>query len=133
MALARARFGGPRFLCLEQPELHLHTKAQEKLAEQLVNTAKDPSAPRIMVETHSEVLLMSVQLAIAKGDLTPDMVRVYWVESRPDGTSDAVPVDFDEKGRPVKAMLAGAFGEVVRLAQELLTRQLPTYIQRDPS
>jgi hypothetical protein len=125
VALARARVGGPRLLCLEQPELHLHTRAQVELSRLLVATAKDAARPRVLVETHSEVLLMSVQLAIAKGEIDPDMVRVYWVESRSDGTSDAVAVDFSEEGQPVGSALAGAFGEAVGLGQELVLRQIP--------
>ena len=124
VALARACSGGPRFLCLEQPELHLHTRAQVELAKLLVETVQDPAKPSILLETHSEVLLISVQLAIAEGKINPDMVRVYWVEACADGTSDAIPVDFDEHGRPVGMGLVGAFGEVVQLAQQLITRQL---------
>lgn len=124
VALARAQTGGPRLVCLEQPELHLHTRAQAELAKQLVATAKSASEPRLMVETHSEVLLTSIQLAIAKGDLSPELVRVYWIEGRSDGTSDAVPVEFDAQGRPNNSALSGAFGEAVRLGQDLLTKQL---------
>ena len=109
VALARACTGGPRLLCLEQPELHLHTRAQAALAKALVQSALHASSPRILVETHSEVLLMSVQLAIAKGEIPADQVRVYWVESRGDGTSDAVAVDFDAMGRPQNSTLVGAF------------------------
>lgn len=124
VALARARVGGPRLLCLEQPELHLHTRAQAELAKVLVQAAKDAMAPSILVETHSEVLLMSVQLAIAKGDIAPDAVRVYWVESRSDGTSDAIPVAFDDQGQPTGTALVGAFDEAIRLGQELVATQL---------
>lgn len=125
VALARARAGGPRLLCLEQPELHLHTRAQAELARVLVESAKDLAGARVLVETHSEVLLMSVQLAIASGDIDPDMVRVYWVESRADGTSDANPVDFDEQGRPKDTAIVGAFDEAVRLGHELVLKQMP--------
>jgi hypothetical protein len=125
VALARARSGGPRLLCLEQPELHLHTRAQAELSKVLVETAKDPAKPCILVETHSEVLLRSVQLAIAKGDILPAMVRVYWVESHADGTSDAVAVDFDEQGRPTNTALIAAFDEAVQIGQELWPMQMP--------
>ncbi|MGN7614430.1 AAA family ATPase [Magnetococcales bacterium HHB-1] len=128
VALARACTGGPRLLCLEQPELHLHTRAQVELAKLLVKTAKatDDSSmkPSILVETHSEVLLTSVQLAIAKGDISPDMVRVYWVESNSDGTSQVTPIDFDEQGQPNQADLMWAFDEAVDLGRELVERQL---------
>jgi predicted ATPase len=124
VALARARFGGPRLLCLEQPELHLHTRAQAELAKILVATAKSESEPAILLETHSEVLLTSIQLAIARGDITPDKVRVYWIESGSDGTSDLFPVDFDSNGLPTNTALVGAFREAVELGRELMVAQL---------
>lgn len=124
VALARAKAGGPRVLCLEQPELHLHTKAQVELAKQLVDVAKSDVDPRILVETHSEILLTSVQLAIANGDIDAKLVKVYWVESRADGTSDALPIEFNDKGQPNNSHLLGAFGEALRLGQQLMTKQL---------
>lgn len=124
VALARTRVGGPQILCLEQPELHLHTRAQVELANLLVASAAAKNPPSLLVETHSEVVLMSTQLAIARGQIDPANVRVYWVESRADGTSDAVPVDFDAQGRPSNSALTGAFDEAIRLGQELVTLQL---------
>jgi predicted ATPase len=124
VALARARFGGPRLLCLEQPELHLHTRAQLELANILVQTALAESQPSILVETHSEVLLTSIQLAIANGEIAHDKVRVYWIESLPDGTSEAMPVDFDIQGLPTNATLVDAFSEAVELGRKLMLRQL---------
>lgn len=124
-ALANARnAGSPSLLCLEQPELHLHTRAQAVLAKTLVDTATSEAKPRLLVETHSEVLLTSVQLAIANGDIAPEAVRVYWVESRSDGTSDAFAVDFDELGRPNNSTLAAAFDEALDLGQKLLEKQM---------
>jgi predicted ATPase len=111
-------------LCLEQPELHLHTRAQAELATCFVDTVKDARAPHLLVETHSEVLLTSIQLAIANGELKPEMVRVYWVEARGDGTSDAVSIDFDEAGRPSNSALTVAFNEAIELGQALMTKQL---------
>lgn len=127
VALARARTGGPKILCLEQPELHLHTRAQAELARQLVSTATSQNKPQILVETHSEVLLTSIQLAIAKGEIPPELVRVYWVEARQDGTSDALPVDFNTKGQAENSTLAGAFSEAVQLSQDLISMQLSSF------
>jgi predicted ATPase len=124
VALARAKFGGPRLLCLEQPELHLHTRAQAELAKILVDTAKSDIQPAILLETHSEVLLTSIQLAIARGDIAHDKVRVYWVESGTDGTGNLYPVDFDSNGLPTTTVLADAFREAVDLGRELMMRQL---------
>ena len=125
VALANACTGqSPKLLCLEQPELHLHTRAQAVLANTLVRAATSEAKPRLLVETHSEVLLTSVQLAIANGDIAPEDVRVYWVESRSDGTSDAIAVDFDELGRPDSSTLAVAFDEALDLGQKLLEQQM---------
>lgn len=124
VALARARTGGPRLLCLEQPELHLHTHAQAELAKVLVDTANDLAQPQLLVETHSEVLLTSVQLAIAEGRIKPEMVRVYWVAARADGTSEALPVDFDAQGSPTNSKLMRAFDDATRLGRELMRVQV---------
>ena len=124
VALARARISGPRLLCLEQPELHLHTKAQMELATQLVLAATSARKPAVLVETHSEVLLTAVQLAIANGEIPAEDVKVYWVEPQADGTSDAVPVTFNSLGQPETSTLSDAFGEALRLGQRLLSIQL---------
>jgi len=124
VALARARLDGPKLLCLEQPELHLHTRAQLELSRALIETAKSERNPKILVETHSEILLMSVQLAIAEGRIPPEDVRVYWVESRLDGTSEAVAVDFSETGQPIGTELQNAFGEAISLGRDLVLKQL---------
>lgn len=119
VALARAKLGGPRIVALEQPELHLHTQAQLTLARHLCAFAA-ANGPRLLVETHSEVVLASTQLAIAKGELRPDQVRVYWVRAWPDGTSTAEAVDFTEDGRPVNPIIVGAFDEAVELGRALI-------------
>lgn len=125
VALARARFDGPLCVCLEQPELHLHTRAQVELAKLLVDSANQEKEPRILVETHSEVLLTSVQLAIANGEIPPEKVRVYWVESQSIGTSNIISIEFNEKGQPNSSALMGAFDEAVQLGQALISKQLP--------
>lgn len=124
VALARAKHDGPRLLCLEQPELHLHTRAQAQLALQLVSAATSLTKPRILVETHSEVLLSSIQLAIARKELNADDVQVYWIESSEDGTGRALPVNFNENGQPDNSLLSGAFGEALRIGQQLIEAQL---------
>lgn len=129
VALARARINGPRLLCLEQPELHLHTKAQMELAAQLVLTATSARKPAVLVETHSEVLLNAVQLAIANGEIPASDVKVYWVEPQADGTSDAVPVTFNSLGQPETSTLSDAFGEALRLGQRLISVQLKSVIK----
>ena len=50
---------------LEQPELHLHPRAQVALAQVLADAAK--RGVRVVVETHSSLLLLAVQTLVAEG------------------------------------------------------------------
>jgi hypothetical protein len=124
VALAKARVDGNSIVCLEQPELHLHTKAQLELSNVLVDTVLNCPTSRLLVETHSEILLMSVQLAIAEKKIAPSDVRIYWVEARSDGTSETVAVDFDENGRPKNSSIIAAFNEAIDLGQRLSRTQI---------
>ena len=71
---------------LEQPELHLHPRAQYALAKILAETAK--RGVKLVVETHSALLLLNLQTLVAKGDLDPNLVKLHWFSrSDEDGTT----------------------------------------------
>jgi hypothetical protein len=122
-ALARTR-GDAGILAVEEPESHLHANAQQALADHLCEIAADASAPTIVVETHSRVLMLGVQLALAEGRLPPERVRAYWIDQESTGESIATPVDFDRHGRPLGGWPQAAFDEDQALARRLLDRQL---------
>ena len=54
-----------RLVYLEQPELHLHPRAQVALAQVLAAAAK--RGVRVVAETHSSLLLLAVQTLVAEG------------------------------------------------------------------
>ena len=82
---------------LEQPELHLHPRAQYALAKILAETAK--RGVKLVVETHSALLLRQVQTLMAKGDIDPDLVKLHWFSRNPeDGTTSIRSADLDENG-----------------------------------
>ncbi len=82
---------------LEQPELHLHPRAQYALAKILAETAK--RGVKLVVETHSALLLLNVQTLVAQRDLDPDLVKLYWFSrSDEDGTTSIQSADLDENG-----------------------------------
>lgn len=66
-------------LVIEQPELHLHPKAQAELGTFLCSL-KERNL-QLLVETHSEHLLLRLQSHIASGHLSPDDVVVYYVDT----------------------------------------------------
>lgn len=61
---------------LEQPEIHLHPRAQLKFAV-LVRRAIDRGV-RVVIETHSSIFLRAVQTLVAEGKLEPDEVAMHW-------------------------------------------------------
>ena len=82
---------------IEQPELHLHPRAQYALAKILTETAK--RGVKLVVETHSALLLRRVQTLIAEGNLAPDLVNLNWfLRSSEDGMTSIESADLDENG-----------------------------------
>ena len=81
---------------LEQPELHLHPRAQAALAQVLANAAK--RGVRVVVETHSSLLLLGLQTLVAEGDLSPELVKLHWFTRREDGATEVTSADLDDAG-----------------------------------
>lgn len=83
---------------IEQPELHLHDAAHPPLGELLVNTVKGGRG-QLIVETHSEGLLLRIQRLLAEGALKPEQVSVIYV-SREQEETQLQSIPFDENGTP---------------------------------
>lgn len=67
-------------ILIEQPELHLHPEAQGALADVLIELALERRL-RLVIETHSEHLLLRIQRRIAEAEtLHPSDVAVYFVD-----------------------------------------------------
>ncbi len=94
VALLAAETG--QLVYLEQPELHLHPRAQTALAEILADAAK--RGVRVVVETHSQLLLMAIQTLVAEGKMSPDKVMLHWFNRRDDGATEVSSTDLDEIG-----------------------------------
>lgn len=61
---------------VEQPELHLHPRAQVALADIIIQSADQ--GVRLVIETHSSLLILALQAAIAEGRIAPDRVSLNW-------------------------------------------------------
>lgn len=76
VALLAAEPGNTVFV--EQPEIHLHPRAQRALATPLVAAAL--RGVNVVVETHSQLLLTELQHRVARGDfLNPSDVKFHWL------------------------------------------------------
>jgi predicted ATPase len=74
----------PNFAALhliEQPELHLHPKMQSGIADMLIDAVTNNEwKTQVIVETHSENILLRIQKRIREGTLDPEMVSIVYVE-----------------------------------------------------
>lgn len=81
---------------LEHPELHLHPRAQFAMA-QILASAADHGV-RVVVETHSNLLLLGVQTLVAEGKLTPEKVKLHWFKRDYIGNTKVSSAGLDEMG-----------------------------------
>jgi predicted ATPase len=84
---------------IEEPEIHLHPRAQSAMAQILADAAN--RGVRVVIETHSQLLLLGIQTLVAEGKLSPDLVKLHWFKRRNDGSTEINSADLNE---------AGAFG-----------------------
>jgi len=81
---------------IEQPEIHLHPKAQVVMADLLLDAAK--RGARLVVETHSSVLLKAIQVAVAEGRSDPGLVALHWFDRDAAGVTRITTASLDEEG-----------------------------------
>jgi hypothetical protein len=86
---------------IEQPELHLHPRAQVALAQILADAAN--RGVRVVAETHSSLLLLSLQTLIANGSLKPEDTILHWFQRDEDSGNTHI--------TPVIPDLDGAYGD----------------------
>lgn len=71
---------GPGVDVIEHPEAELHPASHALIAELLLENLVGPSRPMV-VETHSDMVLLRARRWIAEGRLPPEAVLVYWVHT----------------------------------------------------
>lgn len=123
-ATLAAQQGATGLLAVEEPESHLHPDAQTVLAEFLCAIAAQSEPPTLVVETHSRVFLLAVQLAVAEGKLSPDCVGLAWVDQDSAGRSTITPVELSSSGHPREGWPVTALGEDLHLASKLVRLDL---------
>jgi hypothetical protein len=118
-ATLAASEGGAAIFVVEEPESHLHPDAQAALARFLCTIAARHDAPTLVIETHSRVFLLAIQLAIANDQISPSHVGLAWVDQDSTGRSSITPVELLSSGHPRAGWPIAALGEDLRLAGEL--------------
>ena len=85
-----------QLLFVEQPEIHLHPRAQAELGLILIEAAR--RGVRVVAETHSALLLRSIQAQVAAGLADPELVRLHWLQRDSEGVSRASSAELDRAG-----------------------------------
>jgi hypothetical protein len=95
VALLSAEAG--QIVYLEQPEIHLHPRAQVALADILLDAAA--RGVKVVTETHSYLLLRAIQTAVISRGLAPGFVHLHWFSRDLEGASHCSEVELDQEGR----------------------------------
>ena len=83
---------------IEEPEIHLHPKAQADLAEVMAETAKAEDK-QIIMTTHSEYVAGRLLTLVAEGKLTTDDLAIYSFEKDEKGECSATEIEVTERGQ----------------------------------
>lgn len=78
--VADLQLGEQSTLFVAQPEIHLHPSVQAEFGNYMVDQIKS-AKKNYLIETHSEYLLNRVRLAIVKGEISKDDVKVYYFQN----------------------------------------------------
>ena len=90
---------GERFL-LQQPEVHLHPRAQAAFGSLLANLAKDEKKD-FVVETHSDFILDRLKYEITQGTISEDDVGILFFDTENKKTK-IWQIDLDKEGLPTE-------------------------------
>jgi len=94
VALLAAKEG--QVVYLEQPEIHLHPRAQRRLAHILKHAVE--RGVIAIVETHSALLLKEIQVLVASGQLDKNLIKLHWFQRQEDGETIIKSAELDENG-----------------------------------
>ncbi len=88
-------------LLMQQPEVHLHPKAQAALGTFFVSLAKTQRL-QFVIETHSDYLVDRVRQEVAKGSIRDEDVTILFFEKK-NGKSTIHPISLDKEGNVTNA------------------------------
>jgi len=92
---------------VEQPEIHLHPKAQSNLGDLFIDLSKE--GKKLIIETHSEHLFKRIQRRIAEGIISHEDVIFYYITMTKEG-SKIQKLELDENGL-IEKLPEGFFAE----------------------
>lgn len=101
---------------IEQPEVHLHPRLQSSVADLFIDTVNAGRA-QLLVETHSEHLVLRTLRRVREGALAPQDLAILYVDMHEDGGAFVRRLEVDRHGELIDGWPGSFFGE--RLAEVL--------------
>ena len=99
-------------LMLEQPGIHLHPLVQSQLADLLIEVVTERNL-QVIVESHSEHLLVRLQRRLAEGKVCRDKIGLYFCSNdEAEGVSTLEPLEVDRVGN-IRNWPKNFFGDVM--------------------
>jgi len=105
-------YGAPEksMILIEQPELHLNPRLAVWMGDVLLAAVQEGKA--VLVETHSEHIILRLRRRVAEGVLPADQVTLYFARrSLREGKSYLKRIELDEAGQPLERWPEGFWGE----------------------
>ncbi|MEB2517383.1 DUF3696 domain-containing protein [Pseudomonas sp. YuFO20] len=121
-----AALGKDQCMIIEQPELHLHPRAQVAFSQFLVEACRE--GKRFIIETHSEHILRGLQLAISdnsideKVGIKKDDLKVYYFPSELEKRAFEIKINSD--GELIDGWPAGFFDESYNLTKRIINNKI---------
>ena len=103
-------------IIIEQPEVHLHPRLQASVADLFIDTVNAGRA-QLLIETHSEHLVLRTLRRVREGALAPQDVAILYVDMHEDGGAFVRRLEVDRHGELVDGWPGSFFDE--RLAEVL--------------
>lgn len=97
MLLSAAKLGAGLDV-IEHPEAEIHPGAHGTIADRLLSSIRAARDRPIVVETHSEMILLRARRWIAEGRVSASDVGVYWVDSDDDHGSSLSQIELTPDG-----------------------------------
>jgi energy-coupling factor transporter ATP-binding protein EcfA2 len=95
---------------IEQPEVHIHPRLQAAVGDLLIHSVTERDN-QVLVETHSEHLVLRLLRRVREGALAPDDLAVLYVEQHEDGAAFVRRLDVDADGELAGGWPGGFFDE----------------------
>lgn len=97
-------------IIVEQPEVHLHPRLQAAVGDLFIDTVQEDRA-QLLIETHSEHLVLRILRRIREGKLDPEDLSILYVDLHDDGSAFIRRLEVNSQGELVDGWPGNFFDE----------------------